>query len=234
MSHACAGRPQRASRRRRRRRPIYARASAVQWVGDGNGGANSAWPAAGWVVTIASTRLSRGAARAARASARWSSPGLPTVLHVADHAHLPHAVLDLGRRVGNEAVLAVESVRARIGIGDPERRRLRGVDDGLQQRSRSARRVTEAPRRRRRRAARRCPRTRAWPRAPRHGARGPGRACSSAPERGLPPGRPRHRHRAAPARPSTGLRSRRASTSAPVLSEHPGEAASWPVVAAPL
>ena len=206
MSHACAGRPQRASRRRRRRRPIYARASAVQWVGDGNGGANSAWPAAGWVVTIASTRLPRGAARAARASARWSSPGLPTVLHVADHAHLPHAVLDLGRPVGNEAVLAVESVRARIGIGDPERRRLRGVDDGLQQRSRSARRVTEAPRRRRRRAARRCPRTRAWPRAPRRGARGPGRRAPAL-ARALPARARSSRFRAAPPAPaSPGLR----------------------------
>ena len=61
--------------------------------------------------------------------------GPPTVLHIADHANLPHAVLDLGRPVGNEAVLAVERVRARVGIGDPERRRLRGVDDCLQQRS---------------------------------------------------------------------------------------------------
>ena len=208
MSDACAGRPQRASRRRRRRRPIYARASAVQWVGDGNGGANSAWPAAGWVVTIASTRLPRGAARAARASARWSSPGLPTVLHVADHAHLPHAVLDLGRPVGNEAVLAVESVRARIGIGDPERRRLRGVDDGLQQRSRSARRVTEAPRRRRRRAA-------GDAREREHGLglhgavrEDPGAARPRSlepclPERGLPDsGRPRqHEHRRGCGRP---------------------------------
>jgi hypothetical protein len=34
--------------------------------------------------------------------------GLPPVLPAADHADLPHPALDLGRPVGNEAVLAVE------------------------------------------------------------------------------------------------------------------------------
>ena len=56
----------------------------------------------------------------------------PVVLHAADHADLPHPVPGPGRPVGSEAVLAVERLRARAGIGDPQRRRLRGVDDGLQ------------------------------------------------------------------------------------------------------
>lgn len=55
------------------------------------------------------------------------------LLHVTDHADLPHPALDLSCPVANEPVLAVERLGARIGIGDPERRRLRGVDDGLQQ-----------------------------------------------------------------------------------------------------
>jgi hypothetical protein len=36
--------------------------------------------------------------------------GLPTLLHAAGHADLPHSVLDLGRFVGSEAMLAVERV----------------------------------------------------------------------------------------------------------------------------
>ena len=50
--------------------------------------------------------------------------GLPTVPHAADHADLPHPVLDLGRSVGNEAVLAVERLCARFPVGHPQRHRL--------------------------------------------------------------------------------------------------------------
>jgi hypothetical protein len=42
--------------------------------------------------------------------------GLPTVLHAADHADLPHPALDLGRPVGNEAVLAVERLCQFVGF----------------------------------------------------------------------------------------------------------------------
>jgi hypothetical protein len=58
--------------------------------------------------------------------------GLPTVLHAADHADLPHPALDLGRPVGNEAVLAVERLCARVRVGHPQRRRLLRIDDRLQ------------------------------------------------------------------------------------------------------
>jgi hypothetical protein len=56
------------------------------------------------------------------------------VLHAADHADLPHPVLDLGRPVGNEAVLAVERLCARVLVGHPQRHRLLRIDDRLQQR----------------------------------------------------------------------------------------------------
>ena len=59
---------------------------------------------------------------------RWITGGGAAgsaVLHAADHADLPHPVLEPGRPVGNEAVLAVERLRARVRIGDPKRRRLR-------------------------------------------------------------------------------------------------------------
>jgi hypothetical protein len=55
------------------------------------------------------------------------------VLRAADHADLPHPVLGPGRPVGGEAVLAVERLRARVGIGDPQRCWLRRAEDGLEQ-----------------------------------------------------------------------------------------------------
>src|ERR1700760_4106322 len=42
------------------------------------------------------------------------------VLHAADHPDLPHPVSGPGRPVGSEAVLAVERLRAGVGIGDPQ------------------------------------------------------------------------------------------------------------------
>jgi len=65
--------------------------------------------------------------------------GLPTVRHAADHADLPHPVLDLGRPVGKEAVLAVERLCTRVRVGHPQRRRLLRIDDRLQQRRPSTR-----------------------------------------------------------------------------------------------
>jgi len=56
------------------------------------------------------------------------------VLPAADHADLPHSALDLGRPVGNEAVLAVERLCTRVRVGDPQRHRLLRIDDRLQQR----------------------------------------------------------------------------------------------------
>jgi len=56
------------------------------------------------------------------------------VLPAADHADLPHSALDLGRPVGNEAVLAVERLGTRVRVGDPQRHRLLRIDDRLQQR----------------------------------------------------------------------------------------------------
>ena len=55
-------------------------------------------------------------------------------LDAADHADLPHAALDLlGRPVGNEAVLAVEGLCARVRVGHPQRHRLLRIDDRRQQ-----------------------------------------------------------------------------------------------------
>jgi hypothetical protein len=65
---------------------------------------------------------------------RAGRAGLPTVLQAADHADLPHPVLDLGRSVGNEAVLAVERLCSRVRVGHPQRRRLVRIEDRLQQR----------------------------------------------------------------------------------------------------
>ena len=58
----------------------------------------------------------------------------------ADHADLPHP-LDLGRPVGNEAVLAVERLCTRVRVGHPQRHRLLQIDDRLQQRRPSTRTV---------------------------------------------------------------------------------------------
>jgi hypothetical protein len=49
----------------------------------------------------------------------------PVVLPAADHADLPHPVPGPGRPVGSEAVLTVERLRARAGIGDPPGSRAR-------------------------------------------------------------------------------------------------------------
>lgn len=42
--------------------------------------------------------------------------GLPAAPRVADHANLSQAVLAPDRPVGNEAVLTVERLRARVGV----------------------------------------------------------------------------------------------------------------------
>ena len=63
------------------------------------------------------------------------------VLRVADHADLPHAVLDLDGPVGHEPVLAVERLGPRVRIGDPQSHRLLGIDDRLQQRRSGTRAV---------------------------------------------------------------------------------------------
>ena len=55
------------------------------------------------------------------------------MLHAEDHGDLPHPVLDLGCPVGNEAVLAVKGLCARIRVGHPQRRRLVRIDDRIQQ-----------------------------------------------------------------------------------------------------
>ena len=58
-----------------------------------------------------------------------SASRLPTVLYAADHADLAHPVLDLGGPIGNEAVLAVERLGARVRVGYPQCRRLLRIDD---------------------------------------------------------------------------------------------------------
>ena len=61
------------------------------------------------------------------------------VLRASHHAYLPHPTIDLGRPVGNEAMLAVKSLRTRVGVGDPQRRRLFRMDDRIQKRRANSR-----------------------------------------------------------------------------------------------